>query len=95
LDKYSFTDLHEVFFYKFPHILQEWIKRLKYSHPTNQIRQLEWNPEDIMQLQRVDNKFTCAVDFWLDNIIVEFITEFVVDTTKSYSIVEQELLKGH
>jgi hypothetical protein len=44
LDKYVFTDLHEVFFCDFPHILQEWIKILKDNHPTNQIRQLEWNP---------------------------------------------------
>jgi hypothetical protein len=59
LDKYVFSDLHEVFFCDFPHILQEWIKILKDNHPTNRIRQLEWNPEEIVQLQRVDNKFTC------------------------------------
>jgi hypothetical protein len=48
LDKYVFNDLHEVFFCDFPHVLQEWIKRLKDNHPTNQIRQLEWNPEEIV-----------------------------------------------
>jgi hypothetical protein len=63
LDKYIFTDLHELFFYVFPHILQEWIKILKDNHPTNWIRQLEWNLEEITQLQRNDNKFTRAVDF--------------------------------
>jgi hypothetical protein len=94
LDKYVFTDLHEVFFCDFPHILQEWIKILKDNHPTNQIRQLEWNPEEIAQLQRVDNKFTRAVDFWLDNIVVGFITEFAVDTTKSYNAAEQRILEG-
>jgi hypothetical protein len=94
LDKYVFTDLHEVFFYEFPHILQEWIKILKYRHPKNQIRQLEWNSEEIAQLQRVDNKFTHTIDFWLYNIVVRFFTEFVVDTTKSYNTTEQELLKG-
>jgi hypothetical protein len=77
--------LHEVFFCDFPHILQEWIKILKDNHPTNQIRQLEWNPEEIVQLQQVDNKFTRAVDFWLDNIVAGFITEFAVDTMKSYN----------
>jgi hypothetical protein len=25
LEKYMFTDLHKVFFYDFPHLLQEWI----------------------------------------------------------------------
>jgi hypothetical protein len=57
LDKYVFNDLHEVFFCNSPHVLQEWIKRFKYNHPTNQIRQLEWNLVEIMQLQKVDNKF--------------------------------------
>jgi hypothetical protein len=47
-----------------------------------------------MQLQQVDNKFTRAIDFWLDNIVAGFITEFAVDTMKSYNTSEQELLKG-
>jgi len=38
-----------------------------------------------MQLQQVDNKFTCAVDFWLDNIVVGFNIEFAIDMVKSYS----------
>ena len=37
LDKYVFNDLHEVFFCDFPHVLQEWILRLKDNHPTNNI----------------------------------------------------------
>jgi hypothetical protein len=94
LDKYVFTNLHEVFFCDFPHILQECIKILKDNHLTNWIRKLEWNPEEITRLQRVDNKFMRAVDFWLDNIFVRFITKFAVDTTKSYNAVEQEFLKG-
>jgi hypothetical protein len=42
-----------------------------------------------MQLQRVDNKFTWVVDFWLDNIVAGFITEFAVDKDKSYSAPEK------
>jgi hypothetical protein len=63
MDKYVFTDLHEVFFYDFPHLLQEWILRLKDNHTTNWIRQLDWTPIQIEQLQQVNNKFTRAVDF--------------------------------
>jgi hypothetical protein len=48
LDKYVFSDLHEVFFYGFPHLLQEWLLRLKYNHPTNRIRNMEWNPVEIV-----------------------------------------------
>jgi hypothetical protein len=34
------------------------------------------------------------VDFWLDNIIARFITEFAMDTMNSYIVVEKYLLKG-
>jgi hypothetical protein len=68
--------------------------RLKYNHPTNKIRNLEWNYVDIAQLQQVDNKFTRVVDFWLGNIVAGFILEFAVDTAKSYSTTEQEFMKG-
>jgi hypothetical protein len=51
LEKYMFTDLHEVFFYDFPHLLHEWILRLKDNHATNWIRQLEWTSVQIEQLQ--------------------------------------------
>jgi len=35
LDRYVFSDFHEVFFCDFPHILQGWIKILKDNHPIN------------------------------------------------------------
>jgi hypothetical protein len=66
LDKYVFTDLHKVFFCDFPHLLQEWILRLKDNHVKNRIRQLDWTPVQVEQLQQVNNKFTRAVNFWLD-----------------------------
>ena len=34
------------------------------------------------------------VDFWLDIILEGYITEFVVDTVKSYIESEQELFQG-
>jgi hypothetical protein len=49
---------------------------------------------EITQLQQVNNKFTHTVDFWLDNIVAGFITEFVVDTTKYYTAAEKDFLKG-
>jgi hypothetical protein len=94
LDKYVFTDLHKVFFYDFPRLLQEWILRLKDNHATNWIQQLDWNPIQIDQLQQVKNKFTRAVNVCLDSIVVGFITEFAVDTVKSYNAAEKEFLRG-
>jgi len=67
---------------------------LKDSYPTNQIRRVEWTTENIAQLDKVNNKFTHEVDFWLDNIIAGFITEFIVDTMKSYTATEKDFLKG-
>jgi hypothetical protein len=34
------------------------------------------------------------VDFWLDNITAGFITEFAVDTVKSYTVAEKGFLEG-
>ena len=42
----------------------------------------------------MNNKFTRAVEFWLDNIVSRFITEFAVDTLKSYNTMEKEFLHG-
>jgi hypothetical protein len=89
-----FSELHEAFFCDFLHLLQEWLLRLKDNHPTNRIRQLEWNLVEIMQLQQVNNKFMRAVDFWLVSIVAGFITEFAVDTAKSYTATEKYFLKG-
>jgi hypothetical protein len=83
-----FSDLREIFFCDFLHLLQEWLLRLKDNHPTNQIRQLELNHVEIVQLQQVDNKFTRAVDFWLESIVARFSTKYVIDTTKSYTATE-------
>jgi hypothetical protein len=44
-------------------------------------------------LERVNKKSMHAADFWLDNIIVGFIIEFVVDTTKSYIVAEKDFLR--
>jgi hypothetical protein len=44
---------------------------------------------EIAQLQQANKKFTRAVDFWLDSIVAGFITEFVVDTAKSYNMVDR------
>jgi hypothetical protein len=43
---------------------------------------------EIAQLQLVNEKFTCAVDFWLYNIVVGIIIEFAVDNAKLYTAAE-------
>jgi hypothetical protein len=36
----------------------------------------------------------CVLYFWLDSIASGFITEFEVDTATSYTVVENDFLKG-
>jgi hypothetical protein len=68
---------------------------LKYTHPTNRVtKSMEWIEDNIMRLKRVNKKFMHTIDFWLDNIIVGHITKFTVDTSKSYSVTEQDFLKS-
>jgi hypothetical protein len=94
LERYVFTNLHEEFLCYFPELLQECILRLKDNHPNDWIRPVEWTSENIAWIQKVNNKFTHAMDFWLDNIVAGFITEFVVDTAKCYNVAEHEFFKG-
>jgi hypothetical protein len=90
-----FIDPHEAFFYYFIEFLQMWILRLKDNHPTNQIIPIEWTTDNIVCLERVNNKFANIVDFWIDNIILGFINEFVVRyCMKSYTFAEKYFLKG-
>jgi len=86
LQRYLFTDLHEIFFYEFTIIFHEWLSRLaerkncfKKDQPTS------WNPNLINRLKNSSNPIYRAVDYWFDNIFGGYITEFAVDTVKSYS----------
>jgi hypothetical protein len=61
---------------------------LKDTHLTKRVRSVEWTEESIMRLKRVNNKFMHVVDLWLDNIVVGYIIEFAVDTSKCYNVAE-------
>ena len=47
-------------------------------------------PELIHQLKEVSNPISHAVDFCIDRILRGYITEFVIDYTKSYSATKRE-----
>ena len=53
-----------------------------------------WTLELVHKLEVSEDKIARAVDHWLDRIIGGFITEFVVDTTISYSEAKRCFLKG-
>ena len=53
-----------------------------------------WTLELIQELQETDNKASRSVEVWLDSILEGYITEFAVDTNKSFSEAEREFFNG-
>jgi len=95
LQNYIHSHLHEIVFVEFPIILIEWLIRLCEDNPNWRIdRPREWTPDLVQILKEISNPISCAVDFWLDNILKVYITEFVVDYTNSYSATEREFFNG-
>jgi len=48
----------------------------------------------VQRLEALEDKIACDVDHWLDRIIGGFVTNFVVNTSVSYSEAERSFLKG-
>ena len=95
LQRYVFTDLHEIFFGEFFIILTKWLRRLVENVRRYRDEALRsWTHELIRQLNIVSSKVSRAVDFWLNSILGGYIIEFAVDCTWSYNIVERECFKG-
>jgi len=53
-----------------------------------------WTPELVKRLEASEDKIARAIDHWLDHMIGGFVTEFMVDTSVSYSEVERFFFKG-
>jgi len=88
-------EIHEIFFASFPSELYEWITKLTDSQGRCRLdKPIVWTPELVRKLEASEDKITCAMDHWNDQIIGGFITEFAVDTSISYSEVERHFLKG-
>ena len=86
LQRYIFTDLHEIFFATFPFELHAWLSRLaKNKTSTRSNKPAEWTPEAIQRLKRTDNPISREVDFWLNSLLEGFVTKFAIDTLKAYS----------
>ena len=96
LQKYIYTDVHEVFFATFPSKLHSWVSRLAAcSAHIQSDKPTEWNHEAVHRLKNIDNAISRAVDIWLTNLLSGFIIEFVVDTVKAYSEAERQFFKGY
>jgi hypothetical protein len=95
LQRYIFINIHEIFFGGIHQELHEWLARLADTQFEIRSRPpMVWTPALIQKVKRVDNVVSRVVDHWFDSNIVGYITEFVVDKTKSYSQVERYFFKG-
>ena len=89
LDRYMYTEIHEIFFCSFPVKLYEWIEKLVDDQGRWRLDgPIVWTPELVQRLVASKDNITCTVDHWLDRIIGGFMTEFVVDTSVSYNEAE-------
>ena len=56
LQRYLFIDLHGIFFTTFPSELHAWLSRLAEGETsTHSDRPMEWTPEVIQRLKRIEN----------------------------------------
>ena len=96
LQRYLFSDIHEVFFATFPTELHAWLSRLAENKTFNRSdRPTEWTLKVIQRLKKTDNSISRVVDFWHNNLLEGFVTEFAVDTLKTYSEAERYFFKGY
>ena len=80
----------------FPSELHAWLSRLAENETfSRRFRPTEWTTEAIQRLERTDNPISCTLDYWLNNFLEGFVTEFVVDTLKAYNEAERYFFKGY
>ena len=95
IDKYIYSDIHEIFFAEFPILLHEWLSRLATKQTNLQRREtMEWNDQLVREVTSVSNTISRAVDFWDNSILQGYIIELAVDTITSYSEVERNFFQG-
>jgi hypothetical protein len=63
--KYLYSDMHELFFMKFPCMLHEWLKRqAEVNSIVLPIEPIVWDQAKLDSLKVLDNKWTQAIDFF-------------------------------
>ena len=89
LERYLYTEIHEIFLSSFLIELYEWIAKLVDDQGRWRLdNPIVWTPVLVRRLEASDDKITFAVNHWLDRIIGGFVAEFTVNTSVSYSEVE-------
>jgi hypothetical protein len=95
MQNHVFTDLHEIFFGKFPKIMTKWLERLvEKTGRFSAAAPKNWTPELVRQLNLVSNPNTREIYFWLDSVLRGYVIEFAVDYIQSYNVAEIMFFKG-
>ena len=55
---------------------------------------VEWNDQLVREITSVSNTISRAVDFWVDNILQGYITEFGVEAINSYNEAKIKIFQG-
>ena len=85
LQKYIFTDLHEIFFATYANELYDWLSKLTDKNIFKKKRNIVQTPDLTQTVRSVDNPLSRAVDFWLASVLEGFVTEFAVEQRKNFS----------
>ena len=95
LGRYVFDEIYEIFFVGVHVELHEWLSRLAKRQKNFKEDQFPaWNPERIKLLKTVNNEVSRAIDFWTTWTLEAYVTEFAIDTQKSFSEIERHFFQG-
>jgi hypothetical protein len=95
MHRYVYIELHEILFGEFPIILMKWLETLvENSKMYRDIMPRNWTPNLVRQLNYVSNNAYRTIDLWFHIILGGYITEFAVDCTQSYNVIERDFFKG-
>ena len=95
VDQYIYTDIHKIFFAKFPIVLHEWLSILTRRQKNFHRREVvEWNDQLVCEVTSVSKTISRAVNFWVENILQGYFTEFALEAITSYSEAEIKIFQG-
>ena len=95
MQRYVFSDVHEIFFGTIHIELHQWFSRLAERRTKFRIGRFSvWNPGRVNLVKSVNNEISRAFDFWTTRTLEAFVTEFAIDTSSSFSEAERQFFKG-
>jgi hypothetical protein len=93
--RYIYLDMHDLFFAKFPCLLDEWLKRqVVINSAAFLVEPIVWDKAKLDSLKVLDNKWTRDIDIWFTRVKEGYIIDFVVEYSDSLSEGERKFEEG-